>query len=39
MGLRPGKEAFQGKRAFFTWQMARDFRQYRLTKPAIFWQK
>ena len=33
------KEAFQGKRAFFTWQRALDFRQYRLTKRAIFWQK
>src|SRR4030095_1189681 len=31
-GSHATKEAFQGKRAFFTWQGARDFRQYRLTK-------
>jgi hypothetical protein len=33
------QEAFQGKRAFFTWQTTRDFGQYRLIKHAIFWQK
>jgi len=37
--IRAHQEAFQGKRAFFTWQIARDFRQYRLTKHAIFWRK